>query len=82
LPPASKEAALVESLEKAIKELRGLPEPEQEVLADFIASIVAERKFDRLLESPASLRVLEKMAEAAMEEHRRGETMDVEDLCR
>ena len=73
---------MTKSLEKAIEELRKLPEPEQDILAEFIASVVAERKFDRLLESPASLALLEKMADAALEEHRRGETVDIEELWR
>lgn len=73
---------MTELLEKAINDLRELPEPEQDVLAEFIASIVAERKFDRLLESPESLAVLNKMADAAIEADRRGETRDLEELWR
>ena len=73
---------MTESLEKAIKGLRELPEPEQDILAEFIASVVAERKFDLLLESPASIALLNQMADAALEEHRRGETEDLEDLLR
>jgi hypothetical protein len=69
-------------LDEAIDELRKLPEPEQDVLAEFIANIVAERQFDRLLESPASIALLEKMADAALEEDRRGETIDLEELLR
>lgn len=73
---------MTDQLEKAITELRDLPEREQDILAEFIASIVAERKFDRLLESPESLELLNKMADAALEEHRRGETRDIEELWR
>lgn len=69
-------------LEKAIDELRQLPEPEQDVLAEFIANIIAEGKFDRLLESPESLDLLNRMADAALEEDRRGETLDIEELWR
>ncbi len=73
---------MTEALEKALDQLRELPEPEQDILAEFIASIVAERKFDRLLESPESLAVLNRMADAALDEHRRGETIDLEEICR
>ena len=73
---------MTESLEKAINDLRELPETEQDILAEFIAGIVADRKFDRLLESPASLELLNRMADAALEEHRRGETIDLEELLR
>jgi hypothetical protein len=73
---------MTEQLEKAISKLRELSEPEQDTLAEFIAGIVAERKFDRLLESPESLELLNKMADAALEADRRGETRDVEELWR
>lgn len=73
---------MTELLEKAINGLRELPEPEQDILAEFISGIVAERKFDRLLESPESLEVLHKMADAALEEDRRGKTRDIEELWR
>lgn len=73
---------MTDLLEKAISGLRELPDREQDILAEFIASIVAERKFDRLLESPESLELLNKMADAAVEEHRRGETRDIEELWR
>ncbi len=73
---------MTDSFEKAIAELRALPELEQDVLAEFIASIVAERKFDLLLETPASIELLNKMADAALEEHGRGETVDMEELFR
>jgi hypothetical protein len=76
------EARMTELLEKAIRELRELSAPEQDVLAEFIASVVAERKFDRLLESPASIELLNKMADAALEEDRRGETIDLDELLR
>jgi len=73
---------MTKALDKAIDELRALPEPEQDVLAEFLEGIIAERKFDRLLESPESLELLNRMADAALEDHRRGETRDIEDLCR
>ena len=69
-------------LEKAIDQLRELPETEQDVLAPFIADIIAERKFDRLLESPESLEILNRMADAALEQDRRGETRDIDELWR
>jgi hypothetical protein len=69
-------------LDKAISELRALSTPEQDAVAEFVLDVIAERKFDQLIESEASIRVLEKMAKAALEEHRRGETIDIDDLCR
>jgi hypothetical protein len=73
---------MTKHLENAIAEMRSLPEREQEAISQFILDVIAERKFDRLLESEASLRLLERMADEALEADRRGETIDVEDLCR
>lgn len=73
---------MTELLERAIRELKELPAPEQDILAEFIATIIAERRFDRLLESPASIELLNKMADAALEEDRRGETVDLDELLR
>ena len=73
---------MTKHLERAIAEMRALPEKEQDTLSGFVLEVIEERKFDQLLESEASLRLLEKMAREALEEDRRGETIDVEDVCR
>ena len=73
---------MTKHLERAIAEMRALPEKEQDTLSDFVLEVIEECKFDQLLESEASLRLLEKMAREALEEDRRGETIDVEDVCR
>lgn len=73
---------MTKQLEKAIDELRALPEPEQDAIAQFVLDALAEWKWDRLLESETSLRLLEKMAEAARQEHEEGETIDLDDICR
>jgi hypothetical protein len=61
--------------------MRALPEPDQDILAEFVLEVVAERRLDRLLASDASLRLLERMAQAAIEEHRQGKTIDLNDVC-
>jgi hypothetical protein len=69
-------------LEKAISELRALPQAEQDAVAEFVMEVIAERKFDQLIESEASIRLLEKMADAALTEHREGKTLDLDEICR
>ncbi len=61
-------------LERAINEAHKLPEREQEAVgAWLLAEIELERRWDELFSRPPS-EVLRRMAEEALEEHRRGLT--------
>lgn len=58
-------------LERAIDEAHKLPEREQETVgAWLLAEIESERRWDELFSRPAS-EALKRMAEEALEEHRR-----------
>ena len=61
-------------LERAIDEAHKLPESEQEAVgAWLLAEIESERRWDELFSRPPS-EALKRMAEEALEEHRRGAT--------
>lgn len=61
-------------LERAIDEAHKLPESEQEAVgAWLLAEIESERRWDDLFSRPPS-EALKRMAEEALEEHRRGLT--------
>ena len=61
-------------LERAIEEAHKLPESEQEAVgAWLLAEIESERRWDELFSRPPS-EALNRMAEAALEEHRQGLT--------
>lgn len=61
-------------LERAIEEAHKLPESDQEAVgAWLLAEIESERRWDELFSRPPS-ETLRRMAEEALEEHRRGLT--------
>ncbi len=61
-------------LERAIEEAHKLPESDQEAVgAWLLAEIESERRWDELFSRPPS-ETLRRMAEDALEEHRRGLT--------
>ena len=72
---------MTQLLEKAFKEASKLPETEQNSLAKWlIDEIIAEKKWERTFAE--SQDVLEKMAEEAVEEYKRGKTepLDIDKL--
>lgn len=72
---------MIDALKQAVERAAQQPEPEQAALAHLlIQAMDADAKWDALLSSPASLTVLEQMAEEAHQEHLRGETRDLEEL--
>jgi hypothetical protein len=65
-------------LERAIDEAHKLPDSEQEAVgAWLLAEIESERRWDELLSRPPS-DALKRMAEEALEEHRRGATIPLD----
>lgn len=76
------EVVVGKQLERAIDKMRALPEQEQDALSDFVLEVIEEREFDQLLASDASLRLLERMAQAALDADRRGGTVDIDEVIR
>jgi hypothetical protein len=67
------EATLMESLEKAFAEAAKLPPDEQERFARFIlAELASERRWDEAFARSGD--VLERLADEALEDYRRGDT--------
>ena len=65
-------------LERAIEEAHKLPESEQEAVgAWLLAEIDSERRWDELFSRPPS-DALKRLAEDALEEHRRGVTIPLD----
>lgn len=65
-------------LERAIDEAHKLPESEQEAVgAWLLAEIASERRWDELLSRPPS-EALKRLAEEALDEHRRGLTIPLD----
>jgi len=70
---------MTNSLQEAFKQASALPEEQQEVLAAIVLEeIAAEKQWQEAFAS--SQDVLERLANEALEEHRRGETEDLDKL--
>jgi hypothetical protein len=70
---------MTNSLQEAFNQASVLPEEQQEVLAAIVLEeIAAEKKWQEAF--AGSQEKLAKMAEEALEEHRRGETEDLDKL--
>jgi hypothetical protein len=64
-------------LNKAISAIKRLPEAEQEAIArEVLDRIEADARWDALLADPRSEAVLERMADEALDEIRRGDVVD------
>lgn len=72
---------MIDALKRAIERAAQQPESEQAALAYLLMQAMdADAKWDALLNSPASLTVLEHMAEEPHQEHVRGETRDLDEF--
>jgi hypothetical protein len=70
---------MTNSLQEAFRQASALPEEQQEVLAAIVLEeIAAEKQWQETF--AASQDVLANMANEALEEHRRGETEDLDKL--
>ena len=70
---------MTNSLQEAFKQASALPEEQQELLAAIVLEeIAAEKRWQEAF--AGSQDVLAKLAEEALEEHRRGETEDLDKL--
>ena len=65
---------MIEALEKAFQDAQALPEPQQQQVADLIEELVADMRWDELLESPKSVKMLDEMAAKALSDLREGRT--------
>jgi hypothetical protein len=64
-------------LDKAIFAIRKLPEAEQEAIArELLNRIEADARWDALLADPRSESLLERLADEALDEIRRGDVVD------
>ena len=64
-------------LDKAIFAIRQLPEAEQEAIArELLERIEADARWDTLFADPRSEALLERLADEALDEIRRGEVID------
>jgi hypothetical protein len=70
---------MTNSLQEAFKRASALPDEQQEALAAImLEEIAAEKRWEEVF--AGSQDVLEKLANEALEEHRRGETEDLDEL--
>ena len=70
---------MTNSLQEAFKQASALPEEQQEVLAAIVLEeIASEKRWEASF--AGSQDMLERMANEALEEHRRGETEDLDNL--
>ena len=70
---------MTNSLQEAFKQASALPDEQQEALAAILLEeMAAERRWQEAFAGSQDL--LAKMAEEALEEHRRGETEDLDKL--
>jgi hypothetical protein len=73
------DALMTNSLQEAFKRASALPDEQQEALAAImLEEIAAEKRWEEAF--AGSQDVLEKLANEALEEHRRGETEDLDEL--
>jgi sugar-specific transcriptional regulator TrmB len=64
-------------LDKAISAIKKLPEPEQEATArEVLERIEADARWDKLFADPRSEALLERLADEALNEIRRGDVID------
>jgi hypothetical protein len=70
---------MTNSLQEAFKQASALPEEQQEILAAIVLEeIAAEKQWQEAF--AASQDILAKLANEALEEHRRGEAEDLDEL--
>jgi hypothetical protein len=66
---------MTEALRRVVSEIEGLPDDEQDRIANLLQAEL-DRTWDDLLESPPSLRMLDEMAEHVRSERRAGRTKE------
>jgi hypothetical protein len=66
---------MTEALRRVVSEIEGLPDDEQDRIANLLQAEL-DRTWDDLLESPSSLRMLDEMAEHVRNERRAGRTKE------
>jgi hypothetical protein len=73
---------MIPKLRQAFDKVEVLSEPEQEALADRIMETLdsEERIWDDLFARPEILAPLQKLADEALAEHRRGESLPLDDF--
>lgn len=67
---------MTEALRRVVAEIEGLSEDEQDRIAALLEDEL-DRQWDELLESPESVRMLDNMAERALEDLREGRTTEL-----
>jgi len=65
---------VIEALEKAFQDAQALPEPQQQQIAELIEQLVADMRWDELLESPKSVKLLDELAAQALSDLQEGRT--------
>lgn len=71
---------MTELLPRAVSAIERLPEGDQDEIATRLLDELEEREWDRLINSPESLRVLRRMAAEAIAEDEWGETRDLDEV--
>lgn len=71
---------MTEALEQAISKVQELSPEEQNRVAELIEEEYEQLQWRRLVESPESLILLDKLSEQALERERAGQTTPLEDL--
>lgn len=72
---------MTEALRRMVSEIEGLPDEEQDRIANLLQAEL-DRTWDDLLESPASLRMLDKIAERVRGDRRVGRTKEFPSIGR
>jgi hypothetical protein len=72
---SSRRQNMTESLRRVVSEIEGLPDEEQDRIANLLQAEL-DRRWEDLLESPASLRMLDELAERVRDDRRAGRTKE------